>query len=79
MEETVLRLGALGAAEASGFVGAQDEVAEVAFLLGEGLGFLLLGEAASDVEVGLAFVATEVQDFEAAEILLRNLLVPRRL
>ena len=60
MEEAVLGLGAFGAAEAGGLVGAEDQFAEVGFLLGESLGFLFLGEAAADIEVGLAFLAAEV-------------------
>ena len=43
MEEAVLGLGARGAAEGGGLVGAQDEVAEIVFFLGEGCGFLLRG------------------------------------
>ena len=41
MEEAVLRLGARCAAEGGSLVGAQDEVAEVVFLLGKGCRFLL--------------------------------------
>ena len=63
-------LGARCAAEGGGLVGAQDEVAEVVFLLGEGCGFLLRGLAAADVEIGLSLVAAEVQNLEGAEVLL---------
>ena len=69
MEEAVLGAGTLRTAIGRGLVGAEDEFAEVVFLLREGLGFLAFREAATDVEVGLAFVATEVQDFEGAKVL----------
>ena len=73
MEEAVLGLGARGAAEGDGLVGAQDEVAEIVFLLGEGCGFLLRGLTAADVEIGLSFVAAEVENFEGAKVLVGGL------
>ena len=48
-------------------IGLQDQVAELLFLAGERLLLLLAGEPAGDVQVDLALVAAEVQDFERAE------------
>jgi hypothetical protein len=73
MEEAVLGLGASCAAEGGGLVGAQDEVAELVFLLRDGCGFLLCCLTATDVEIGLALVSAEVQNLEGAEVFMRRL------
>ena len=54
-------------------VGAQDQVAELAFLLGERLRLLLGAQTPADVEIGLALVAAEVEHLEGAERLVRRL------
>jgi hypothetical protein len=65
---------ALAAAKAGGLVGAQDQFAELASFLRQGLFLLRAGQAAADVEIGLPLVAAQVQHLEGAEILLGGLL-----
>src|SRR5690606_38334909 len=54
-------------------VGAQDQLAELGFLLRQRLLALLRTEPATDVEVGLALVASEVEQFEGAKRLVGGL------
>ena len=54
-------------------VGAQDQLAELAFLLRQRLFLLLAGQPTADVEIGLALVAAEVQHLEGAERLVGRL------
>lgn len=63
MEETQARFG-----ERLGFVSAENQLAELAFLLRERFFLLRSAQSSADVEVGLTFVAAEVQDFEGAEV-----------
>ena len=75
MEKPVLGLRSFVAAEAGGLVGAQGQLAELVFLLREGLDLLGCRHAAANGEIRLSFVAAEVQDFKGAEILLGCLLL----
>ena len=50
-----------------GAVGLEDQIAEFLFLTGERLLLLLAGEPPSDIEVGLALVAAEVEHLEGSE------------
>jgi hypothetical protein len=50
-----------------GAVGFQDQIAKLAFLFRQRLGFLFGRQARADIEICLTFVGAEIQDFKGAE------------